>query len=394
MDVEKFGASPLGDLTPINGTDRMSGRAFSHFAFVARPLGAEPELTNETWRAVSRANHALGRLQQGSMIVKNPSILRQPTLRREAQSTSALEGTFAPLEEVLAANVIDQPNRSSALREVLNYVQAAEIAFDSLAEGRPITVGLIEQLHADLVAGTAADTDDAGRTRSIQVAIGTQGGGVEQARFIPMPPGATLRAAFGDLIDWVRSSEDGGADRDPLVAAAMTHYQFETIHPFNDGNGRLGRLLIVLQLLQDDALTEPLLSVSPWFEARRTQYQDALAEVSMTGDWNGWVTFFAQGLEASAIDTARRLEALLAVQERFHEILREAKARGIVRDIVDHLIGSPFVNIRTLASLTGATYQAASTAANKLVDLGILEETFTQSVRVFRAPQVLAAIVQ
>lgn len=394
MDVGKFGTSPVGDLTPISGTDRASGKSFRHFAFVPHPLSAEPQLLNTTWRAVSRANHALGRLQQGSMIVKNPSILRQPTLRREAQSTSALEGTFAPLEEVLAANVIDQPNRSLALREVLNYVQAAEIAFDSLAEGRPITVGLIEQLHADLVAGTAADTDDAGRTRSIQVAIGTQGGGVEQARFIPMPPGATLRAAFGDLIDWVRVSERGDTDRDPLVAAAMAHYQFETIHPFNDGNGRLGRLLIVLQLLQDQALSEPLLSVSPWFEARRDQYQDALAEVSMTGDWNRWVTFFAAGLEASAIDTARRLEALLAVQDHYHEVLREAKARGIVRDIADHLIGLPFVNIRNLADLTGATYQAASTAAGKLVDLGILEEITSQSVRAFRAPLVLAAIVR
>jgi Fic family protein len=394
MDVDKFGRSSVGNLTPISGTDRASGKLFRHFAFVPHPLSDEPQLANTTWRAVSRANHALGRLQQGSMIVKNPSILRQPTLRREAQSTSALEGTFAPLEEVLAANVIDQPNRSLALREVLNYVHAAEIAFDSLAQGRPITVGLVEQLHADLVAGTAADTDDAGRTRSIQVAIGTQGGGVEQARFIPMPPGATLRAAFGDLVDWVRLSETSGSGRDPIVAAAMTHYQFETIHPFNDGNGRLGRLLIVLQLLQDRALSEPLLSVSPWFEARRDQYQDALAEVSMTGDWNRWVTFFAEGLEASAIDTAKRLEALLEVQEHFHEVLREAKARGIVRDIADYLIGLPFVNIRNLADLTGATYQAASTAAGKLVDLGILEEINSQSVRAFRAPLVLAAIVR
>ncbi|MCU1480425.1 MAG: cell filamentation protein Fic [Subtercola sp.] len=216
----------------------------------------------------------------------------------------------------------------------MTWEHAAEIAFDSLAEGRPITVGLIEDLHAQLVAGTAADTSDAGRIRSIQVAIGTQGGGVDQARFIPMPPGTTLKAAFGDLVEWIRRSENDVTDRDSLVAAAMTHYQFETIHPFNDGNGRLSRLLIVLQLLQDHVLTEPLLSVSPWFEARRSQYQDALAEVSMAGDWNAWVTFFAHGLEASAIDTARRLESLLVVQQHYHDVLRDGKARGIVRDIV------------------------------------------------------------
>ncbi len=394
MDIDSFRDSPIGNLVPINGIDRSTGKPFRHFAYVPDPLTNEPLLTNETWRAISSANHALGRLQQGSLVVKNPSILRQPTLRREAQSTSALEGTFAPLEEVLAADVIDKPNRSLALREVLNYVTAAEVAFDALAQGRPVTVGLIEQLHAHLVADTSADTIDAGRTRSIQVAIGSQGGGIKRARFTPMPPGTTLRAAFGDLVDWVRASQVSGATRDPLVAAAMAHYQFESIHPFNDGNGRLGRLLIVLQLLQDKALSEPLLSVSPWFEARRTEYQDALAALSITGDWNPWVTFFAQGIEASAIDTAHRLGALLAVQEKYHEILRDARARGIVRDIVDHLISSPYVTIRNLADVTGATYQAASTAATKLVELGILEESPSKSVRILRAAEVLRVILE
>lgn len=319
--------------------------------------------------------------------------MRQPTLRREAQSTSALEGTFAPLEEVLAADVIEQPHRSLALREVLNYVTAAEVGFDTIAKGRPLTVGLIEQLHLHLVSGTASETGDAGRTRSIQVAVGSQGGGIEHARFIPMPAGATLRAAFGDLVDWIKAGQSQDSNRDPLVAAAMAHYQFESIHPFNDGNGRLGRLLIVLQLLQDGAISEPLLSVSPWFEVRRSEYQDQLAALSVSGDWNPWVSFFARGLEASAIDTARRLEALIAVQAKYHEILREKKARGIVRDIVDHLIASPFVTIRNLADVTGATYQAASTAATKLVELGILEDMPSQTVRVLRAKDVLRAIL-
>ncbi len=390
MDLDKFRNSPIGNLLPISGTDKF-GRSFSHFAFVSHPLGEEPILSNTTWQAVSRASHALGRLQQGSMVVSDPSILRQPTLRREAQSTSALEGTFAPLEEVLAADVIEQSDRSLALHEVLNYVSAAESAFTALSDGRGLTVGLMEQLHSQLVEGTSADTNDAGRVRSVQVAIGSQGGGVDEARFIPMPPGPALRAAFGDLMGWVR---DPTGHRDPIVAAAITHYQFETVHPFNDGNGRLGRLLIVLQLLQDHALTEPLLSVSPWFETRRTAYQDALAQVSMTGKWDGWVTFFANGLEASAVDTALRMEALIAVQSNFHEALRAARARGIVRDIADHLISSPFVTIRNLADITRSTYQAASTAANRLVELGILEEARDRPVRVFRAPAVLEAIVR
>lgn len=391
VDTKRFQKSPVGALVPVSGTDGRTGDDYSHFGFAPLPLAEIPDLSTRTWSIIARASHALGRLQQGSQLVPNPSLLRRPTLRREAQSTSALEGTFAPLDEVLAADVIDGPSRSSALSEVLNYVATAEFAFEWIAE-RPITVSLFGELQRTLVQGTVADTGEAGHIRTIPVAIGSRDGSIYDARFVPMPPGQALEAGVSDLVDWIRDSPAQG--RNPVVAAAMAHYQFETLHPFNDGNGRLGRLLIVIQLLLDKTLTEPLLSVSPWFEARRDAYQDALAAVSAEGLWDEWVAFFAQGIEASAIDTAARLESLLAVQAKYQDVIRSSGAKGMVRDIADLLIGDPYVTIRGLADATGKTYQATSNAITKLLELGILEEISGSSRRIFRAPEVLRVTTQ
>lgn len=275
---------------------------------------------------------------------------------------------------------------------MLNFVEAAAIAFDWVAARRPVSVTLLCGLHKTLVAGTEADTHQAGRVRTVPVAIGSRGGSVEDARFVPMPPGTNLEAALTDLVMWLRR-DDAGRERDSVVAAAMGHYQFETLHPFNDGNGRLGRLLIVVQLLLDGVLSEPLLSVSPWFERRRDLYQDHLRAVSVTGDWSPWVGFFAQGIEAAAVDTARRIDGLLDVQEKFHEQLRDGGLSGVIRDIVDVLIGTPFVTISSLSDVVGRTYQATSNAVSRLEDLGILQEVTGRSQnRIYRAPAVVEVL--
>ncbi|MHC2999992.1 Fic family protein [Microbacterium sp. HJ5] len=388
MERARFASSPIGNLIPISGTDGR-GQHYDHVAYAAHPLAAPPHLGTAAWSRVARANRALGRLQQGSLVVINPGLLRTPTLRREAQSTSALEGTYAPLEDVLAADVIEGSERSAALNEVLNYVEAAERGFIWVQQQRPVTAGLLCELHSTLVRGTEADTAEAGRVRRIQVVIGSRGGPVTDARFIPMPEGPALEAAIGDLIQWMQTAQP---DLDPIVATAMAHYQFETLHPFNDGNGRIGRLLIVLQLVGLGVLSEGLLSVSPWFERRRETYQDLLAEVSATGDWDGWISFFAEGIEASAVDSAERIRLLVELQTQYHDVLREAGARGAVRDIADLLIGRPYVNIPNLRDATGLTYQAVSNAVRKLVELGVLEQRRVPGVMAFRAPAVVDII--
>lgn len=390
MDLEAFGRSPVGSLTAIRGMDNRFGVAYDHMAFVPDTLPSRlPELSGDTWLTVVAATKALGRLDQASQQVPNPELLRQPTLRREAQSTSALEGTFAPLSEVLIARAGDDPAPSKELLEVMNYVDAANLAFDDIARYGRLTVSLLQDAHATLVAGTAADTSDAGKFRTTQVAIGSQSGSVEDARFVPMPPGIHLEASVRDLIDWIvaRPPSEG------IVAAAMAHYQFETLHPFNDGNGRLGRLLIVLQLCLMGDLREPLLSVSPWFESRRDEYQEQLANVSKTGNWDPWVKFFASGVEESALDVAQRVDRILDVQKAYQGIALAEKVSGLARDIIDFLPGAPVITAPDVMRTTGKTPQAAGLALKRLVTLGILDGPYGRYTKRYIANDIWLALV-
>lgn len=391
MDRQRFGNSPIGRLVPIRGTDARSGLDFDHVAFSPDALGDMPVLSSATWSVIMRAHHALGRLTQAAQLIPNPERLRRPTLSREAQSTSALEGTYAPLAEVMASDDIDEDppdTASAALKEVLNYIRCARRAFAWIAAQRPVTVGLLLELHEILVRGTASETADAGRVRRVPVVIGNRAASIYQARFIPPPAGVDLEASFADLVQWISSPRTAS---DPVVAAALAHYQFETLHPFNDGNGRIGRLLVVVQLMMSGMLSDSLLSISPWFEARREQYQDHLAEVSATGDWDSWVSFFADGIAASATDTVERVDRLLELQKRYHEIVHKAGGRGLIVELADLLIGMPYLTIPQAATRTGKTYPAVKTAINRLVELGILAEVTGKTYgRTYTASAVMA----
>ena len=292
-----------------------------------------------------------------------------------------------------AADVLADTSWSTQLREVLNYVDMAEAAFGWLAEGCRLTVSMLCELQRLLVEATPVETDQSGQVRQIQVAIGSGGGSITEARFVPQPPGLDLEAGLQDLVTWINASVPGR--RDPVVATALAHYQFETLHPFHDGNGRIGRLMVVLQLMQDGVLNDPLLSISPWFEAHRSEYQERLAEVSAQGDWDGWVGFFATGLQASAADTIERIDALLDVQQRHLTLVRESGATGLVRDLVESLIAYPYVPVSALAGRTGRSFQEANNAVRKLAELGILtERTGRTHGRVFEARDIVAALLQ
>lgn len=370
MDVAALTDSPVGSLVPIAGTDRVTGRGYQHFAFLPAPLPREVGLASRTWTRVAAAEAALGRLDQAGQQVPEPSLLRRPALRREAQSTSALEGTFAPFETVLASEPEERRGLPVEVREVLNYVVAAEEGFTWVRE-RPITVSLMERLQGVLVADTPSARRDAGRIREQQVVIGSPGTPIEESRFIPPPPGDQLRAGLEDWLVWLREPP---ADLAPVARAAMAHYQFEALHPFSDGNGRIGRLLIVMQLMQDAVLGEPILVVSPWFEAHRQEYQDGLLSLSQTGDWDAWIEFFASGVEASANTTRVRVQALLAWREDALGRVRAAGISGVGERVAGELVGAPIIRAPQVARRHGVTPQGAMLALRRLVALGLLAE--------------------
>lgn len=322
----------------------------------------------------------------------NSALLRRPTLRQEAQSTSALEGTYAPLVEVLGADE-NTPQPTDELREIINYVAVAEHAIAWIGEGRPLALPLVEDLQGRLVRGTKAEVLGAGHVRTTQVVIGASPAArISDARFVPAPPGADLVTRTRACIDWTRVRR---AAIDPVVAAAMLHYQFETLHPFTDGNGRIGRLLVVLHLQQLAILREPTLTVSPWFEARRPEYYDRLRAVSTSGDWNGWVAFFAAGVATAADATRRQLGELLSTQDALRNRVSEAGLRAqTAMRLIDFTLGQPIFTARQAERYLGVSYGRANALVAQLVDAGILRQYAPGSYdRRFCAPDVLAVLL-
>lgn len=388
MNIAALRKSPIGELIPITGTDGRSGDEYHCHAYLAHALPSSVQLSNRTWSVVVEAQSMLARLDQATRLIPTPSLLRRPTLQREAQSTSALEGTFAPLEAVLESDAEDWDNLSSDVREIVNYVHAAEEAFGWIGE-RPITAGLIASLQRILVAGTAGQHSDAGGLRDRHVFIGPRDAPIAEARFVPAPFGDQLASGFEAWVKWVN---DPPEDTPGVVQAALAHYQFETLHPFSDGNGRIGRLLIVLQLMQLGILREPILVVSPWFESRRTQYQDALLALTATGDWDSWVRFFATGIRAAAQTTTQKIGALLAWQERARATVRAARISGVAERVADELIGGPLLRASTISKRHGLSHQGAMNALRRLAEVGLLEERLSHGHIAFRAPEVIALL--
>lgn len=336
----------------------------------------------------------LGRLDRVGDQIANPALLREPTLRREAQSTSALEGTYAPLESVIAADRKDVTHLSPEMREIVNYILAADLAFRQFDAGRRTTGAELRELHRVLVEGTEADGDQAGRIRDIIVAIGPRRRPITESRFVPHPPGPLLEIEFNDWMDWFNAVTP--FDGDPISGAALAHYQFETLHPFNDGNGRLGRLMVVVMLLQRNVLTQPILAISPWFEAHRMDYQDHLARVSETGDFSPWVEFFATGLAASAQDAADHANQMLAIQSDLRERVRLAKSSKsqIAIGIVDEVLGLPIFTIKQMADRLGVGAKGVGIQVEKLTEMGVLSQYGNSTYnRQYTAPELLRSIL-
>jgi Fic family protein len=324
------------------------------------------------------------------MRLPNPKLLLRPALRREAVSTSALEGTYATLLEVFEADYLEDRQRTAEQREVLNYVRAAERGIE-LIEQKPIGVTVISDLQSILVRGTRSDGATAGRLRTGQVYIGERERGIEHARFVPPPAGEILEHGIYAWEAWLNADDDIPL----LLKAALGHYQFETLHPYTDGNGRLGRLIVALQLVAFNALRLPVLNLSPWLKRREDEYKALLLQTSQTGDFNPWAQFFVRAVAEQAEDAIRRIDALQDLKTAMLARLREVRAKGVVLDVVEDLIGYPVITISEAAALHGVTFPPAAAAIQRLVELGFLTElTGRQYGRVFGCTGVMQLLDQ
>lgn len=387
MNIESLRDSPIGRLTPIKGHDPRIGEEYEYVAYVPDPLPQKVELAADTYSVVIDAAATMARADQAAALLPNPILLARPATRREAVSTSALEGTYALFSDVLEADFLAVEDLTSSVSEVRNYVTAAERAYEMIADGQPISVRMLESLQSELLRGTPSDGPQAGSVRTTQVFIGVGNRRVSSARFVPPPADHRLLDGLLQWQDWIREPSPVPT----IVRVALGHYQFEALHPFHDGNGRLGRLVMVLQLMAAGDLRYPVLNIAPWLEQRRTEYQDGLLHVSQTGRWDDWVSFIAAAIHAEALEVVDRVAKLLALRGSFQQTLRGAK--GVSLRIADDLIGYPMITASLAASLYNVSYQAANTAIAKLVDKGILRQrTAGRYDRIFQCDSVLAVL--
>src|SRR6185437_6844407 len=339
----------------------------SHSAFIPAPLPPALDWTPRLIRILSDADRLIGRLAGEGGRLPNPHVLMRPFVRREAVLSSKIEGTQATLGELLAAEAGVAVSRSpEELREVGNYVVALEHGIARLQE-LPLCVRLVRELHEKLMEGARGQHATPGLFRTTQNWIGKPGSTLATATFVPPPPGEVESS----LAAWEKFLDE--SELPPLVAIALAHYQFEAIHPFLDGNGRVGRLLITLFLIEKKILPTPLLYLSAFFEATRRDYYDSLRAVSRRGAWQDWLEYFLQGI-------ARMSEDALSRATRINDLLAEWRGRLAGQStnaplrVVELLAANPFITTTGAAGQLKLAFTTAQRAIERLERIGVVQQ--------------------
>lgn len=355
-----FVAPEWGRAVPVSGPDG------AYHAFEPAPIPRALILAPDTVAALSRADMALGRLAGAGRLLLNPHILASPYVVREAVSSSAIEGTQASVSDVYRAQAegAGESDRGDLL-EVRNYIRAMTRGLELLPD-LPISKRLVADIHGVLLRGVRGREKTPGEFRTRQNFIGSADDRPQTAIFVPPTAGASMETA---LHDWETFTHEE-SDLPVLVRCALLHYQFETIHPFLDGNGRLGRLLIVFFLVEQEVLPQPLLYLSSYFEQRRSDYAERLQAVREKGEVQQWLQFFLRGVQGQATDAVERAERLADLREKYRHSLAGSRSRA--PEVVDLLFENPFATGPTVAERLGMTWQGAKNLLSDLENRGIL----------------------
>jgi len=336
-------------------------------AFVPAKLPPALAYDNQLVLSLSRADAALSELSGLGRHLPNPHLLIAPYVRREAVLSSRIEGTKASLSDVLIDEMEQAKQRTEDddVREVRNYITAMEYGLERLGTF-PLSLRLVREIHARLMKGVRGDRATPGEFRRSQNWIGPLGSTIETAPYVPPPP-----SYIDDLLaDWERFLHERGTFPD-LIQCAIMHEQFEAIHPFLDGNGRVGRLLITLFLMERGRLPQPLLYLSAYIEAHRQDYYDLLQRVRTHGDWLGWLRFFIAGVTEIALEAVGQAGRLMDLREKFRARLRDkAKARALL----DELFLNPYMSVARAARVLKVSNPTARQAVTLLQRKGMLEE--------------------
>lgn len=342
-------------------------------AFIPAPLPPVPPILfdDEMLALLSDADRALGRLDGSIQTLPDPDLFVSMYIRKEAVLSSQIEGTQSSLNDVLEAEAaIADPKRPRDVGEVLNYVDAMNYGLARLSD-LPVSVRLLREIHAHLLRNVRGADKQPGELRSSQNWIGPSGTTLRDASFVPPPP-YEMPSALSDFERFVHAEDPIPA----LVKIGLAHAQFETIHPFLDGNGRVGRLLIAFLLCERGTLSKPVLYISHYFKSHRVRYYELLQGVRDDGDWEAWLKFFLKGMaevSREATETARRIVGLRE-EHRALIVAHFGRVAGNALVVLEHLYSRPYVSVNEIAAMTGVSYPAASSLMTKFVEHGLLTE--------------------
>lgn len=375
MDITKFLESKTGDLVPIDPIH-------NDWAFIPAPLPPTWDFSVELWPILAEAKQELGRLDGIGRTLPNPELLLRPLQSREAIRSSSLEGTFATPQELLLFEL--QPRESdsekdpiNSHREVANYSVSLRQGI-KLLDDLPFCLRLIKELHLTLLGGVRGREKSPGNFRVSQNHIGSN------KRFIPPPP-THLQDCLNAFEKRMNEFDD---NYDPLVRCYLLHYQFEAIHPFMDGNGRVGRALLSLMTYKWCNLHMPWLYMSAYFERYKDEYIDNLFNVSARGDWHTWIDYCLRGTVLQARDAIKRCEQLKALKDSFHETVGNSGPRA--HPIIEGLFQTPLLSIPDVVKRFNVSYPTAKSDVEKLVKLKILAELPDAHPKIFFCPQIFS----
>lgn len=363
----------------------LSGEA-AYKSFRPAPLPPEIEMDQEMAAALADAARALATLDTLSAYIPNMNLFVSMYVRKEALMSSQIEGTQATLEDVLDPLIEQNANQNVA--DVINYIKATEYALERL-NILPLCNRLIKETHAVLMAGVRGQEKSPGEFRTSQNWIGAAGSTLKTARYIPPMPEDMIEA-MSDLEKYIHSDDT----LDVLIQAALLHYQFETIHPFLDGNGRIGRLLITLFLMEKKALSTPALYISYYLKKNRIEYYDRMSEVRNKDNYEQWIKFFLLAVKESAEDAAQTIHALNNLRQQNTQIIEKmGRAAKTAQMLFAYLEQNPIIDIKKTAADLELSFSTVSGAVKRLVDAGILVQTNNASRnRVFAYEAYLAIL--
>ena len=338
---------------------------------------------------VLKAHESLGLIRQLITDLPNPDLIARTLDRREAVQSSQIEGTHAEVDELFEYEATgDDEGLSGDVRVTLNYVKALDVGLAAVRQvgNAAITKSLIQDLHRVLMDGVKDYRDVPGELRTIQNWIGS--GNIYDASLVPPPPNQ-VSPCLDDLMSLLQYQADGVAMVSIVVRLAIAHAQFEAIHPFRDGNGRVGRLLLPIMLAAEDY---PPVYLAGYLKSNQRSYYDTLLGVQTRGEWQAWVGFLARGIVESCNEAAEMTRRLLALRDEWRKRVASLRGDATGRKLVEILIGSPIMTANSVKEQLGVSFPAANTAIGQLVDLGILQASERRRNRIFIAGQVVSLL--